>query len=342
MTPEEEEQLREQARMQAMALRGQQYHAPEGTIQQADTLSGIGGALAGLGGRSVEAMSQDMVRRGESLRHLLALNKRPASAESNKGMWEALKSEYPELAANYQEGELSDAAAGKIYMQASANSRTRLAQKGANERVHYTQGETGKRFEKSYGLSSQRQAADLGAREAYGAAPLDAANPKPMSQEQATHLADMKAASDTVIEKTKQAKALYGKGGLILPGSNQAAQLNQLIVETYGPMLKTGNIGNLTDSHLHLLQSMLDNPGNWKNFVNDTRFPGLLDSLSKAAEENLEHQANSMGRTYAKPEGRRKHGDFKLDGPAKHPEGWDDAAESRLQELEAKLKAKAK
>lgn len=68
MTPEEEMQQR--AQLQAMALRGQD---PTAITQEADALSGVGGALAGLGGRSVRAMSQDLVGRGDALRDLLKI-----------------------------------------------------------------------------------------------------------------------------------------------------------------------------------------------------------------------------------------------------------------------------
>jgi hypothetical protein len=191
-----------------------------------------------------------------------------------------------------------------------------------DRRTNIVQDRTDTRFGKTNALHTQKQAADLGAREVYGSNPLDPANPKPISQAQAEHLADMKAAADTVIEKTHQAKAIYAKGAP-LPGSEGDAYIRQLITETYGPMLKTGNIGNLTDSHLHLLQDMLKNPSSdWRTYFNNKLFPSMLDALAKAAEENTEHQARSIGKTFRKPKASpSKEGSFDLGG-AQHPPGW--------------------
>jgi hypothetical protein len=69
MTPEE---IQQAARMRAAALRGEEPQAMPVDTREADALSGIGGALAGLGGRSVRAMSQDMTDRGDVLRQLAA------------------------------------------------------------------------------------------------------------------------------------------------------------------------------------------------------------------------------------------------------------------------------
>jgi hypothetical protein len=77
MTPEE---MQEAARMRAAALRGQD---PAEVLQEealqmareADVLSGVGGALSGLGGHSVRGMSQGLMQRGDALRDV-ALRRR--------------------------------------------------------------------------------------------------------------------------------------------------------------------------------------------------------------------------------------------------------------------------
>lgn len=62
MTPEEIQQV---AQMRAAALRGED---PQRMMRSANVLSGVGGALAGLGGQSGAAMSKDLTTRGEGLR----------------------------------------------------------------------------------------------------------------------------------------------------------------------------------------------------------------------------------------------------------------------------------
>lgn len=64
MTPEEVQQV---AQMRAMALRGQ---APQAMTQDADVLSGLGGALAGWGGKSGAAVSENATKRADALRQI--------------------------------------------------------------------------------------------------------------------------------------------------------------------------------------------------------------------------------------------------------------------------------
>lgn len=95
MTPEE---IQRAALMQAAALRGEM---PQRMARDADVLSGVGGSLAGLGGASVRAMSQDMVQRGDALRDVAlrrqALPKTPEELEAMQAR--ALKDRA--VAANY-------------------------------------------------------------------------------------------------------------------------------------------------------------------------------------------------------------------------------------------------
>lgn len=73
MTPEDQVEAMRQAKLRVLALRGED---PETMVRQADTLQGIGGALAGLGGRPVQEMSKDLVGRGDTLRQLVGRNSR--------------------------------------------------------------------------------------------------------------------------------------------------------------------------------------------------------------------------------------------------------------------------
>lgn len=301
MTPEDEqmaqeEEMQRQAQMQAAALRGQAPAMapaqgpdinPLAVMREADVLSGLGGAMAGWGGRTGQAISENATKQGNALRELLEKRRGNAAIEANRGMEQAVKDKFPDVWARLQGQGLTDAAWAKVYMQGSADERTNTTQTNINNR-----------FTKDFGLRNTKQTADLGARETYGAQPIDPNNVKPISQEQATSLANMKAAADTVLEKTKKAKEIYAKG-TPLPGTQEDRFLRQLIVETYGPMLTTGNIGNLTDSHLHLLKDMLANPsGDWATYINNDLFPAMLDELATGASNNLEHQANSLGRTF--------------------------------------------
>lgn len=88
MTPAEIQQ----AQMRAAALRGQEFQPEPIDTRQADALSGIGGALAGLGGHSVRAMSQDMTGRGDALRALSVRGQRPKTPEELDAM--AARAEY--------------------------------------------------------------------------------------------------------------------------------------------------------------------------------------------------------------------------------------------------------
>ncbi len=316
-TPEERQALIVQALRAkmggAMAQPQAQAQQPEEAPNEADFYRGWGNmnlrsgdrVLGGLGQAQIgQAGQMDANNSRLMLRSLLA-QKPNAAITANRGMEAAVKDQFPDVWEKLNGQGLTDASWGKVYMQQNAKGRTDSSQAGADRRAKFNQGETNTRFGKTNALATTKQAADLGAREVAGASDVDPTQHKPISQEQATSLAEMKAAADTVIEKTRAAKKLYGKGGLILPGSTQDAQLRQLIVETYGPMLKTGNIGNLTDSHLHLLQDMLANPaGDWKSFINDKRFPAMLKGLEDGATSNLEHQANSVGRTFAAPKAK--------------------------------------
>lgn len=271
MTPEE---IQQQAQMRAMALRGQAPTAApmDFDTAEADTLSGVGGALAGLGGRSVQAMSQDMVHRGDVLRSMMA-RRRVGIAKTPEEL-EAIsaRAEYERAkAAGLGRAPTADPLKKKLL--------ELKVKKGERELAQGEGGANPKFFLDGYDLSPEAQ-------------------PSPPEM---TSIRKAWAATKTIDETTRELEKMFRQyGNSPLPG-HAKARMGQLATDlklaAKGPEMYA--LGVIAGPDEALLDKVIPDPTTANatvlDFVGDDQSLAKLIGFRQQAARRFQNSANSLG-----------------------------------------------